>query len=309
MADHLRYATADLHVHTALSPCASAEMTPPAIVRAALARGLDMIAICDHNTARNVAAVQEAAAHAAQSAALHASQQAGPGGAQWGHEGHLTVLAGMEITSAEEVHVLGLFPDATAAEAAGAEISRTLPEAGDGYAAFFGEQPLMSADGNVLGAETAALALATSLELDAVVDLINRHGGLAVAAHIDRKAFSVISQLGFFPAEAGFDAIESRDSRVTIRRAWRDSEPSACRSPALPIATTWRTSEARRPDSRWPSPHSRRSLSRSRAWKGEPSVVHDVSLYLLELARELGARGRRSHQLGLPSTTLPTSFR
>jgi predicted metal-dependent phosphoesterase TrpH len=233
MADRLRYATADLHVHTALSPCASAEMTPPAIVRAALARGLDMIAICDHNSARNVAAVQEAAVHAAQCAALHASRQAGPGGAQRGHEGRLTVLAGMEISSAEEVHVLGLFPDATAAEAAGVEIRRTLPEAGDGYGAFFGEQPLMSADGRVLGAETAALALATSLELDAVVDLIKRHGGLAVAAHIDRKAFSVFSQLGFFPAEAGFDAIE-------VTRFTGDDSPrmAGFRALGLPITSS-----------------------------------------------------------------------
>ena len=215
MADRLRYATADLHVHTALSPCASAEMTPPAIVRAALARGLDMIAICDHNSARNVAAVQEAAAR----------------GAQEGHEGRLTVLAGMEISSAEEVHVLGLFPDATAAEAAGVEIRRTLPEAGDGYGAFFGEQPLMSADGRVLGAETAALALATSLELDAVVDLIKRHGGLAVAAHIDRKAFSVFSQLGFFPAEAGFDAIE-------VTRFTGDDSPRMAEFKALGLPIT-----------------------------------------------------------------------
>ena len=87
MADRLRHATADLHIHTALSPCGSDEMTPRAIVEAALARGLDMIAICDHNSARNVAAVQEAGC------------------------GRLAVLAGIEITSAEEVHVLGLFPE------------------------------------------------------------------------------------------------------------------------------------------------------------------------------------------------------
>ena len=37
---------------------------------------------------------------------------------------------------------------------------------------------------------------------------MHRHGGLAVAAHIDRGSFGVIGQLGFFPAEAGFDAVE-----------------------------------------------------------------------------------------------------
>jgi len=184
MADRLRHATADLHIHTALSPCGSDEMTPRAIVEAALARGLDMIAICDHNSARNAAAVQEASG------------------------GRLAVLAGIEITSAEEVHVVGLFPDATAAEAAGLEIAPLLGDADSGYTAFFGEQQVLDAEGRVLDTETAALAFATSLELDAVVDLVKRHGGLAVAAHIDRKAFSVFSQLGFFPTESGFDAVE-----------------------------------------------------------------------------------------------------
>jgi PHP family Zn ribbon phosphoesterase len=175
---------ADLHVHTALSPCADDEMTPPAIVAAALAEGLAMIAVCDHNSARNVAAVQEAA------------------GAR------LAVLAGMEITTAEECHVVGLFPDAAAAEAAGAEVGATLGPIDDGYEAFFGEQRLLDAAGLETGREQLALATATTLDVDRVVELVHRHGGLAVAAHIDRRSFGLIGQLGFFPAGAGFDAVE-----------------------------------------------------------------------------------------------------
>ncbi len=175
---------ADLHVHTALSPCADDGMTPPAIVAAALAEGLSLIAICDHNSARNAAAVQAAA------------------GAR------LAVVAGMEITSAEECHVVGLFPDVRAAEAAGGHVAALLPEAEEGYTAFFGEQFLMDACGEILGRETRALAAATSLDVAACVDLVHRHAGLAVAAHIDRRSFGVIGQLGVFPAEAGFDAVE-----------------------------------------------------------------------------------------------------
>jgi hypothetical protein len=174
---------ADLHVHTALSPCADGEMTPPAIVEAALAEGLGMIAICDHNTARNVAAVQEAAGD------------------------RLAVLAGMEITTAEECHVVGLFPAAAAAEAAGAEVGASLGTVDEGYETYFGEQHLLDARGRETGREPLALATATTLDVDATVDLVHRHGGLAVAAHIDRKSFGVIGQLGIFPA-AGFDAVE-----------------------------------------------------------------------------------------------------
>ncbi len=183
----LRPYLADLHVHTALSPCASDEMTPPAIVAAATKAGLDLIAVSDHNTAGNVAAVQQAAV------------AAGDG---------LTVLSGMEISSCEEAHILGLFPDVHAAEDAAAELRATLPQAEAGYHARFGEQPLLDERGREVGRETAALAAASTFDLNSAVELIHRAGGLALAAHVDRKAFSVYSQLGFFPHEAGFDAVE-----------------------------------------------------------------------------------------------------
>ena len=159
-------------------------MTPPAIVSRALAEGLDMIAVCDHNSARNTAAVQEAA------------------GAR------LAVVAGLEITTAEECHVVALFPDAEVAQAAGAEVGATLGQTDADYEAFFGEQRVLAADGSERARETLALGTATPLDVDAAVRLVHGHGGLAIAAHIDRRSFGVIGQLGLFPADAGFDAVE-----------------------------------------------------------------------------------------------------
>jgi hypothetical protein len=176
---------ADLHIHTALSPCGADEMTPAAIVATALARGLEMIAVCDHNASGNVRAVQ-----------------------QVGEAAGLAVLAGMELASAEEVHVVGIFPCAADAERVAAQVRDLLPKADPDYYSFFGEQPVLAADGCQTGSETAALAWATPLELSEAVELIHRGGGLAIAAHIDRKAFGVFSQLGFVPADAGFDALE-----------------------------------------------------------------------------------------------------
>ncbi len=160
-------------------------MTPAAIVATALARGLEMIAVCDHNTAGNTRAVREAGAAAG-----------------------LTVLAGMEIASVEEVHVVGLFPDADRAEEMSSHVRDLLPRADRGYYSFFGDQPVMKADGSRVDTETAALALATPLELAETVSVIHAAGGLAVAAHVDRNSFSVFSQLGLFPTNAGFDALE-----------------------------------------------------------------------------------------------------
>jgi hypothetical protein len=114
----------------------------------------------------------------------------------------------MEVTSMEEVHVVGLFPDAAAAEAAAQEVRSLLPKADADYYAFFGEQTVMCSDGTIDGEETAALAVATTLDLNDTVGLIKSHAGLAVAAHIDRRAFGVLSQLGWFPEDAGFDGVE-----------------------------------------------------------------------------------------------------
>ncbi|MFH0964969.1 MAG: PHP domain-containing protein [Planctomycetota bacterium] len=179
----MRRLKVDLHIHTALSPCGAREMTPPAIVRTARRAGLAMIAICDHNAAGNVAAVQEAA------------------------EAVLTVIAGMEITTAEEAHVLGLFPDAAFACAAADVVRATLPEM-DPAPGVWGEQLLMDKEGRVTGREPRLLAAATDLDLAEVVRLIRSCSGLAIASHVDRPSFSVLSQLGMFPEGVRFDALE-----------------------------------------------------------------------------------------------------
>ena len=174
---------ADLHIHTALSACADDDMTPPAIVEAALEQGLDMIAICDHNSAGNAAAVQDAAGDA------------------------LAVLAGMEITTAEEAHIVGLFPNADAAWAASEEVRATLPVMTKAVKVY-GRQLLLNAAGETLDNEMRMLFMACGFSLHESVEVIRRHGGLAIASHVDRPSNSVISQLGMFPTDVRFDAIE-----------------------------------------------------------------------------------------------------
>lgn len=185
-------------------------MTPPAIVQAALMKGVEVIAICDHNTAGNVGAVQKAAEYAG---------------------GGLAVLPGMEIASEEEVHVVGLFADLRTAENVADRLRALLPAADPGYYAFFGEQPLLADDGREIGRETATLAAAVPLDLNDTVKLIHDHGGLAIAAHVDRRSFSVYSQLGFFPEDAGFDAIEV--SRHTDAASSRMEEFSSLGLPVV----------------------------------------------------------------------------
>ena len=175
----MRHVVADLHIHTVLSPCAAREMTPEAIVAEAVRKGLHMIAICDHNSSSNAAAVRRAAAS------------------------ELVVLAGIEVTSAEEAHVLGIFPDEKAAGAVAEVVRSRLPLGGEEQ-----EQELWGPDGEPAGRETRMLVASSGLVLGSVVELIHARGGLAVAAHVDRRSFSVIGQLGFLPEGVRFDAAE-----------------------------------------------------------------------------------------------------
>lgn len=175
---------ADLHIHTALSPCASDEMTPAAIVAAARESGLDMVAITDHNSSRNCAAVTAAA----------------PGG--------LTVIAGIELETHEKIHLIGLFPDCAHALSLSEEVRLTLPDIDDEYSTRIGIQMLMSSDGTAVCRETKALAASLPYDLRSAVELIKKHGGLAIAAHVERPSFSVYSQLGDIPCDIPFDALE-----------------------------------------------------------------------------------------------------
>lgn len=192
----LRRVRLDLHIHTVLSPCSEIdEMTPRAIVRAALDKGLDLIAICDHNSARNVAAAQRAAL-----------------------DKDLEVLAGMEVTSSEEAHILGLFGTHEQVMALQEEVYGRLPGVNDEEA--FGIQVVVDHEDMVEDLDQRLLIGATTMSAKRIVDLIRNLGGISVASHIDRPSFSVFSQLGFIPPDLRFHAVEV-SRRATVGEALR----------------------------------------------------------------------------------------
>jgi len=165
----------DLHVHTALSPCAAAEMTPPAILLAAERRGVRVLGVVDHSTARNAWAVVEAAPAF-----------------------EVRVFVGLEVESAEGVHVLALFESAEAAMAMDAVVAEGLPERPN-RADVFGEQHLLDAMGDVIGEDARLLAAGVDRGLEEILALTAERDGLSVPAHIDRRANGLLPTLGFIP--------------------------------------------------------------------------------------------------------------
>lgn len=180
----LRLVRADLHVHTCLSPCGELEMTPRAIVRACQERKIDMIAVCDHNSAENVRGVRRAA------------------------EGtDLAVLAGMEVTSAEEVHVLAIFDEVGRATALQEIVYEHLVP-GENDEDLFGIQIVANELDEVDGIVKRLLIGGTTLSLEDLIAKIHEIGGLAIASHIDRESFSLVGQLGMIPEDLSVDALE-----------------------------------------------------------------------------------------------------
>lgn len=175
---------ADLHIHTALSPCAGEEMTPPAIVEAALKAGLQVIAVTDHNSAGNVAAVREAAR--------------GKG---------LVVLAGMEVQTREDVHLVCLLPTVAAILDWQEMVYRHLAP-GENREEYFGSQQLLDASGQEIGREKRLLLGSIDMGVEEVAEEVTGRSGLIIPAHVDRPSYSLLANLGVIPPGLPAAALE-----------------------------------------------------------------------------------------------------
>lgn len=175
---------AELHIHTVLSPCADVEMIPPFIVQQALELGIGLIAITDHNASANVEAVQKAA-----------------------HDTRLAVLPGMELQTREEVHLLCLFDSVEQVRQWQAVVDGHLPPL-ENDIEHFGEQFVVDETGDFIRRESRMLIVSAGLSFSEAVQGVSRLGGLAIPAHVNRKAFGLIENLGFVPTDVPIEALE-----------------------------------------------------------------------------------------------------
>jgi hypothetical protein len=182
-----------MHIHTCLSPCGDWEMSPRKIVRRSLEVGLDLIAICDHNSAENAgAAIRE--------------------GLKYG----LSVLPGLEICSKEEVHLLAIFGELVHALEMQKYVYANLN--GQNQPDVFGYQIVANEHDEVLAENPRLLIGATGLKLQQIVEKTHALEGLSISCHVDRSAYGIISQLGFIPPDLRLDGVEV-SYRVALPKA------------------------------------------------------------------------------------------
>lgn len=177
----------DLHIHSCLSPCGDDDSTPNSIAGMGELNGLDIMALTDHNTCKNCPAFFEAALS----------------------HGILPV-AGMELTTAEEIHMVCLFPSLTKAMEFDNFIESRRMQIVN-RTDIFGNQIICDAYDNVIGEEKFLLSNATDISLDEAPKLIQEYGGICFPAHIDREANGIISVLGVFPKTPFFTCAEFHD--------------------------------------------------------------------------------------------------
>ena len=177
----------DLHLHSCLSPCGDMDMTPNNLVNMAKLLGLDVIALTDHNTSRNCAAAMAV-----------------------GREIGLTVIPGMELTTAEDIHAVCLFPTLEKAMAWDEYVDshrikiRNRPD-------IYGRQVIMNENDEEVGELEHLLLPATEIPIISAYKTVKTFGGVCFPAHIDRDSLSVLSVLGEIDPACGFKTAELAD--------------------------------------------------------------------------------------------------
>ncbi|GBD99989.1 PHP domain protein [bacterium BMS3Abin07] len=174
----------DLHIHSCLSPCAELDMTPKRIISRAVEKQLDIIAVSDHNSAEHVHVTMEL-----------------------GSKHNIAVLPAMEISSAEEVHMLAFFDSIDDCLKVHEDVSASMSNI-PSYSHDETSQPVVNVKEEILYFNPLPLINAADIPVEKLVGIIHRNNGLAVASHIDREVFGIISQLGFIPEGLPLDAVE-----------------------------------------------------------------------------------------------------
>jgi predicted metal-dependent phosphoesterase TrpH len=174
----------DLHIHSCLSPCADDDMTPNNICNMAFIKGLDVIAITDHNSCRNLPAFDVCAKNVG-----------------------IKLIYGCELQTIEEVHVLGLFQTLAEAMSMQEWIDEKLKHT-EFDPAYFGNELEMNEKDEVIQRLDHLLIISLDATIDVTIDAIHSHHGSAVLAHAAGRTNSICVQLGFIPKDLPYDAIE-----------------------------------------------------------------------------------------------------
>jgi hypothetical protein len=239
----------DLHIHSCLSPCADNDMTPNNIAGMGTLAGLNVMALTDHNSCKNCPAFFAAA-----------------------NTNGIVPIAGMELTTAEDIHVVCLFPELADAMAFDEYVSRhrmLVPNRTE----IFGDQLILDENDEPVGTEPYYLHPASDITIEQAPETVAAFGGVCWPAHVDREANGAIAVLGDFPEGAGFRCAEFYNQENT--------EPYLNKYPALRSKRILISSDA----------HNLWSIRDKSAYFGIPDDIFSAADVRREIFRQLKSEG------------------
>ncbi|MBM7622687.1 PHP domain-containing protein [Sporohalobacter salinus] len=175
---------ADLHIHTVLSPCGDLLMTPQNIIHAAEEKEIDILAITDHNSAGNLEVALELA-----------------------EDSDVNIIPGIEIETKEEIHLIALFPSLEEVLSFQKMIYSHLPSI-DNDEELFGPQLITDNEDQFVGRLEQLLLVSIDLSLERAISEARSREGIIFPAHVGKKEYSILSNLGFIPDEINFSVLE-----------------------------------------------------------------------------------------------------
>lgn len=175
----------DLHIHSCLSPCGDDNMTPFDLVGMSLLNGLELIALTDHNSAKNCPAAKLAA------------DSYGIG-----------FIPGIEVTTSEDIHCVCLFSELEKAMAFDTMLEKHLPPIPNDTS-IFGNQIIMSPNGSTSEFNTLLIA-GCDISIIDLPSVVREFRGICYPAHIDRDANGLLAILGTWPEDLDTAAAEIR---------------------------------------------------------------------------------------------------
>ena len=176
----------DLHIHTVASACADILQTPNNILNMSMLKGLDIISICDHNTAKQYKTIDKIK-----------------------DSFDFLVIYGMEVTVKEGFHVLTYFENYDDIMSLDEVIDASLDKSVMNDNKSLNDQVVC----NVYDLEEYVIPYflnQKSISFSELITITKKLGGLVIPAHIDRKNTGILDFISDF-SSYDIDGIEIYD--------------------------------------------------------------------------------------------------
>lgn len=178
----------DFHIHSALSPCSDDTMTINNIFHMAYIKGLDMIAITDHNSLKQQHYLEDII----QSDIL---------------KDHIDFVHGVELQSQENIHILAYFQRGTNLIPIQKWIDSHLIVIAN-KPDYYGNQYICDASDQIIDNEDRLLITSLDIGVKEIIEAIHSFCGIAILAHVMSKKYGIYGLMHHIDNELDYDGIE-----------------------------------------------------------------------------------------------------